>query len=61
MVAKNTATTHFSLKNECLKGEERKGQKSSDFWRLGSLWCARVCDFEEIEAKIGALEDRYTY
>ena len=48
---------HFSLENECLKGKNEKGKGVLTFGDLEACGCARVCDFEEIEAKIRALEE----
>ena len=48
---------HFSLENECLKGKKEKWQRVLTFGGLQACGCARVWDFGEIEAKIGALEE----
>ena len=48
---------HFSLENECLKGKKGGWQRVLTFGGWQACGCARVCDFGEIEAKIGALEE----
>ena len=52
---------HFSLENECLKGKKGKWQRGLTFGGLQACGCARVWDFEEIEAKIGALEEIWSF
>ena len=52
---------HFSLENECLKGKKVKWQRVLTFEDLKACGCARVWDFEEIEAKIGALEEIWSF
>ena len=58
---KNCHITIFSLKNECLKGRKQEGQRVLTFEDLEACGCARVWDFEEIEAKIGALEEIWSF
>ena len=48
---------HFSLENECLKGKKGKWLRVLTFEDLEACGCAKVWDFGEIEAKIGALEE----
>ena len=54
---KNCHISIFSLENECLKARKRKELRVLTFGGWQACGCARVCDFGEIEAKIGALEE----
>ena len=52
---------HFSLENECLKGKKGKWLRVLTFEDLEACGCAKVWDFGEIEAKIGALEEIWSF